>query len=238
VLIPAQHRNTHQLREAYAIHSQQAFDERKQGGRHHLPEGAERRQRKEKIRIGIPSWDILQEGNVDRGETLTTMQGAPVWLKDVQIPVWWEPLVPGSAMERESSVCIRFEQLRASQLNAEAMETLQQIRANLVEVLNKIQQVSGVDNAPFVATDVSYIAYVNKEGKLEDIIAIQKRTREALEDDIAIGAMLAFHIGNDVQSKTAQGFKWCPLSGNMGARSVVLQQLQQPTRGRVCPDGK
>jgi len=118
------------------------------------------------------------------------------------------------------------------------METLQQIRANLVEVLNKIQQVSGVDNAPFVATDVSYIAYVNKEGKLEDIIAIQKRTREALEDDIAIGAMLAFHIGNDVQSKTAQGFKWCPLSGNMGARSVVLQQLQQPTRGRVCPDGK
>jgi hypothetical protein len=215
-LIPAQHRNTHQLREAHAIHSQQAFDERKQGGRHHLPEGAERRQRKEKIHIGIPSRDILQEGNIDRGDTLTTMLGAPGWLKDVQVPVWWEPLVPGSAMERESSVCIRFEQLRASQLNAEAMGTRQQIRAKLVDVLNKIQQVSGVDNAPFVATDVSYIAYVNKESKLEGIIAIQKRTRETLEDDIAIGAMLAFHIGNDVQSETAQGFKWCPVSGEYG----------------------
>jgi hypothetical protein len=199
-LIPAQHRNTHQLREAHAIHNQQAFDERKRGGRHHLPEGAERRQRKEKIRIGIPSWDILQGGNIDRGDTLATMLGAPGWLKDVQIPVvWWEPLVPGSAIERESSVCIRFEQLRTSQLNAEAKGTRQQIRAKLVDVLNKIQQVSGVDNAPFVATDVSYIAYVNKESKLEGIIAIQKRTREALEDDIAIGAMLAFHIGNDVQ---------------------------------------
>jgi hypothetical protein len=65
-------------------------------------------------------------------------------------------------MERESSVCIRFEQLRASQLNAEAMGTRQQIRAKLVDVLNKIQQVSGVDNAPFVATDVSYIAYVKQ----------------------------------------------------------------------------
>jgi hypothetical protein len=75
-------------------------------------------------------------------------------------------------MERESSVCIRFEQLRASQLNAEAMETLQQIRTKLVEVLNKIQQVSGVDNAPFVATDVSYIAYINKAGKLEGLITI------------------------------------------------------------------
>ena len=144
------------------------------------------------------------------------MLGAPGWLKDVQIPVWWEPLVPGSAMERESSVCIRFEQLWAQQRDAEAMATRQQIRSRLVEILNKIQQVSGVDNAPFVATDVSYIAYVNKEGKLEGLITIQKRTKEALEDDIAIGVMLAFHIGNEVQSETAQGFKWCPVSGEYG----------------------
>ena len=52
-----------------------------------------------------------------------------------------------------------------------------------------------------MATDVSYIAYINKEGKLEGLITIQKRTKEVLEDDIAIGAMLAFHIGNDVQSE-------------------------------------
>ena len=77
-------------------------------------------------------------------------------------------------MERGSSVCIRFEQLRAPQRNAEAMATRQQIRSKLVEVLNKIQQVSGVDNAPFVATDVSYIAYINKAGKLEGLITIQK----------------------------------------------------------------
>jgi hypothetical protein len=32
-LIPAPHRNTHQLREVHAISSRQAFDERKQGGR-------------------------------------------------------------------------------------------------------------------------------------------------------------------------------------------------------------
>ena len=121
--------------------------------------------------------------------------------------------MPGSAMERESSVCIRFEQLSSSQQNAGAMKTRPQIRSKLVEVLNKIQQVCGVENAPFVVTDVSYIAYVNKENKLEGIITIQKRAREALEDDIAIGAMLAFHIGNDVQSETARSFKWCPVSG-------------------------
>jgi hypothetical protein len=27
----------------------------------------------------------LREGNADRGDTLTTMQGAPGWLKEVQI---------------------------------------------------------------------------------------------------------------------------------------------------------
>jgi hypothetical protein len=37
-----------------------------------------------------------------------------------------------------------------------------------------------------------------------------------LEDDIAIGAMLAFHIGNHVQSDTARSFKWCPVSGEYG----------------------
>jgi hypothetical protein len=214
--IPAQYRNTHQLREAHAVRNQQAFDEREKGGRHHLSEGAGRRQRRDKIQLGIPRCDVLPEKDADRGDTLTTMLGAPGWLKDVQIPVWWEPLVPGSAMERESSVCIRFEQLRAQQRDAEAMATRQQIRSRLVEILNKIQQVSGVDNAPFVATDVSYIAYVNKEGKLEGLITIQKRTKEALEDDIAIGVMLAFHIGNEVQSETAQGFKWCPVSGEYG----------------------
>ena len=70
-------------------------------------------------------------------------------------------------MERESSVCIRYEQSRAPHQNARAMKTRQQIQSQLVEVLNEIQQVCGVDNAPFVVTDVSYIAYVNKENKLE-----------------------------------------------------------------------
>ena len=60
------------------------------------------------------------------------------------------------------------------------------------------------------------MAYINKAGKLEGLITIQKRTKEALEDDIAIGAMLAFHRGNDVLSETAQGFKWCPVSGEYG----------------------
>ena len=86
----------------------------------------------------------------------------------------------------------------------------------MVEVLNKIQQVCGAENAPFEVTDIGYMAYINKENKLEGIITIQKRARETLEDDIAMGAMLAFHIGNNVQSVTAQSFKWCPVSGEYG----------------------
>jgi hypothetical protein len=86
----------------------------------------------------------------------------------------------------------------------------------LVEVLNKIQEVCGTDNAPFAVTDDRYIAFVNKENKLEGIITIQKRARETLEDNIAVGAMLAFHICNDVQSETAQSFRWCPVSGEYG----------------------
>ena len=40
-----------------------------------------------------------------------------------------------------------------------------------------------------------------KEDRLVGIFTIQKRTRETLEDDIAMGAILALCIGNAVQMK-------------------------------------
>ena len=83
-LIPAQHRNTHQLREAHAVRSQQAFDEREKGGRHHLPEGAERRQRRDKIRLGIPRWDVLQERDADRGDSSIDMYNNDVGKESAQ----------------------------------------------------------------------------------------------------------------------------------------------------------
>jgi hypothetical protein len=233
-LIPASYRNTHQLRETYAISNQQGFDERKQGAQHHLPAGAERCQRKEKVRVGIPCQEILLRGNDVSGDKQSTMLGAPLWLKKVQITTWWELLVPGSAMESESSVCIRFEHLKAPQQNVGATMTRQQTRSQLVDVLNKIQQVCEAENDPFKVTDIGYMAYINKENKLEGIITIQKRARETLEDDIAMGAMLAFHIGNNVQSVTAHSFKWCPVSGEYGQTQcgVTAITAAHPRAGR------
>ena len=62
-------------------------------------------------------------------------------------------------------------------------------------------------------------------------------SKETLEDDIDTGAMLAFHIGNDVQSEMAQCFRWCSVSGSTDEHNAASQQSQQPTRGLVCPDG-
>lgn len=44
-------------------------------------------------------------------------------------------------------------------------------------ILNEIQHACGANNTQFTVTEVSYIAYVNKEDKLEGIITIQKRAR-------------------------------------------------------------
>jgi hypothetical protein len=115
-----------------------------------------------------------------------------------------------------SSVCIRFEQLQAPRQADAAVATRQQIRTQLVNLLNEIQRVCGSDAAPFASTDVSYLAYVDKEGRLAGIITIQKRTRETLEDDIAMGATLAFYIGNAVPGEAAARFRWCPVSGEYG----------------------
>ncbi len=37
--------------------------------------------------------------------------------------------------------------------------------------------------------------------------------------------MLAFHIGNDVQSETARGFKWCPVSGEYGRTQCGVTEV-------------
>jgi hypothetical protein len=55
-----------------------------------------------------------------------------------------------------------------------------------------------------------------KEDKLAGIITIQKRTKETLEDDIDMGAILAFCIGNAVQSEAAQRFRRCQVSCEYG----------------------
>ena len=39
-------------------------------------------QRREKIQLGIPRCDVLQRKDADRSDTMTTMLGAPGWLKD------------------------------------------------------------------------------------------------------------------------------------------------------------
>ncbi len=80
------------------------------------------------------------------------------------------------------TVCIRFEQIRAPRQEEVAAKTRQQIRAQFLIFLNEIQCVCGSDTAPFEATDISYVAYVNKADRLEGIITIQKRTKERLED--------------------------------------------------------
>jgi hypothetical protein len=58
-LISAQDRNTHQLREVYAVNGRQAFEERQAGTHHHLPLGTERSPRREHIQLGIPCSNLL-----------------------------------------------------------------------------------------------------------------------------------------------------------------------------------
>jgi hypothetical protein len=203
-LIQAHDCNTHQLREVYAVSGWQAFEERKAGRHHHLPAGDELSPRQKRLKLGIPGLDLLSRMVHNTSDTETTMLGSMSWLKKMWVPARWEPMVPGSAWERMSSVCIRFEQLQALRQADTAVATRQQIRTQLVNLLNEIQRMCGSDTAQFASTDVSCLAYIDKEGRLAGIIAtIQKRTRETLEDHITMGAILAFCIGNKVQGEAA-----------------------------------
>jgi hypothetical protein len=170
-LIQAHDRNTHQLREVFAVSGRQAFETSKTGRHHYLPAGAERSPRQERLKLGIPGPDLLSRMVQDTSDTEATM----LELELAWSAVMAEKDVGASTMraygawERMSSVCIRFEQLQAPRQADAAVATRQQIRAHLVHLLNEIQSVCGSDAAPFASTDVRYLAYVDREGRLAEL---------------------------------------------------------------------
>ena len=100
-----------------------------------------------------------------------------------------------------------------------------EIRRALVNLLNNIQTACGICNKEFTDADVSYAAFTNRQGSREGMITIQKRDPELLDDDILVGAVLGFHVGNEVQNLTTRKYKWCPISGRLGETVCGIRNM-------------
>lgn len=92
-------------------------------------------------------------------------------------------------------------------------------------MLNEIQVVCRLENKPFEDSDVYYAAMTDAKGRADGLIALQKRDKNLLEDDVLVGAVLGFYIGNEVSTPTLCRHKWCPISGRIGETACGISSI-------------
>ena len=153
------------------------------------------------------------------------MQEAPNWVRLGKLEAAWEPATPGSEWEAASAVCIKFQQVRMCESRGQVQASRVEIRRELVNLLNNIQTACGICNKEFTDADVGYAAFTNRQGSREGMITIQKRDPKLLDDDILVGAVLGFHVGNEVQNLTTRKYKWCPISGRLGETVCGIRNM-------------
>ena len=209
--------NTHLLGNLHAIGGKASFEARKDNRASHIPRGAARCQRRVAVTFGLPC----------EGPTMQTSElgAAPEWTRRGVVEARWEPLAMGSDWEVNSAVCIRFMQVRETAGRAEEEPSRVQIRERLVTMVNEIQKVCRLSDEEFKVTEVCYAAFTNSEGNREGMVALQKRRRDLLENDLLVGAILGFYMGNDIQNLTTKRHKWCPILGRLGNTACGISSI-------------
>ena len=64
-----------------------------------------------------------------------------------------------------------------------------------------------------------------EHAKLYCCYVFKKRDKNLLEDDVLVGAVLGFYIGNEVSTPTLCRHKWCPISGRIGETACGISSI-------------
>ena len=76
----------------------------------------------------------------------------------------------------------------------------------------------------FEVSDWEANVFTNKEARTEGRILLRTRacTSNEMEDDVLVGVLLAFLVGNSVPRGPGVDFRWCPLTQRIGLSSCAL----------------
>ena len=129
------------------------------------------------------------------GEVDDMVGAAPAWLRDLKIPVRWEPLAVGEEIESQNAVCIRILQVH-QWVGSRRRRTRHEVRKEIVGILNHIQQLCWPENDAYTAADVDFVGFTNDRGMMEGMISTGKRDAMLFEDGCLVGAILAFFMGH------------------------------------------
>jgi hypothetical protein len=191
------------------------------------------------VSFGLPNTERLDQWGkeVDGGETHDDQEVKP-WIETWSTAVSMAPaLLAGlscrlrlraapvlDGREASSTVCIRFLQLRGQRPVNEWEDTNRGLRRGSFQLASEIQKMCWPDARKFENSDIETHIVVNGGGRVEGRILLCNRTgaMHEMEEDMLVGILLAFLIGNSVARGPGVDLRWCPLTQRIGLTSCAL----------------
>ena len=86
-----------------------------------------------------------------------------------------------------------------------------------------VQKICWPGARPFEVSDWETSVFTNKEARTEGRILLRTRacTSNEMEEDVIVGVLLAFMVGNSVPRDPGVDFRWCPLTKRIGLSVCV-----------------
>ena len=160
--------------------------------------------------------------------TMAMVGNAPGWMMRNKVKAHWTPEKWRAEVERNSAMCIRFEQKYVKE-NAPAVER-NATRHAIKQALNNIQRACWTEAINFEVEHVDFLGYWRRNGKFTGMITVACPDGGDIERVTLAATLLAFFIGNDsVQPDSRAEHKWCPMQQTLGesvckVNSITRQQ--------------
>jgi hypothetical protein len=149
----------------------------------------------------------------------------PEWWSLCQVRMRWEMLEQGSERERDSTVCIRIEQVSTEGLAANRKVTARSVEDEILTLVNRIREQCFQYAEDFASGDIRYQGFEDREGLGRGMITIHRRKVTLFEVDVAIGCLLGFYFGNGIRAGGGRAYKWCSFLGTMGTTSAKVTSI-------------
>ena len=159
----------------------------------------------------------LQEAVCKLGLELAALT-TPSWLINCGPIVRLRPLDLDCDMNGVSSILINYVQIKRMKGSPQIIERPLWVKRTLLKLTNEIQLAIGKENRAFRLEDI-LLKNVNHRSnaaspllRVTGTVGLRARKGIKLEDDILVGALVAFYIGNNTSDEKSAKFKWCPVA--------------------------
>ncbi len=101
----------------------------------------------------------------------------------------------------------------------------------------QIQDRCWVGKRPFTIDEVHVARVIRPDGGAEGALTLKMRPDVSLDEDVLVGTLLAFFIGNSMSQGQGEALRWCPVLSGLGVSSCEVTQITA-RRGTRLPTRK